>query len=378
MPEPLNCWTELNLPVVADNIRAVRSALAPSCELILVVKANAYGNGMLPVAKCARQNGVGRFAVAHLHEAVELRAALPEVEIILLGVLDCRDVAAAARIDVVVSLVSRRQAVALARVCGEAGVSLRCHVNVDTGMGRFGIPYREVAGTVSELNSLRTLRLEGVYSHFAESDSPDADYTFQQFECFKSAIQEVESRGVTLALQHVANSNGIQQGPQWDLHAARCGMLVYGYEHRDEASTDSAMRPIKTRPCLQWKTRVMQVRHVPAGFSVSYGRTYCTSAATTLATIDAGYADGFPRLLSNRGHVLIRGRRYPVVGRVTMNATVVDVGDCPDVQEGDSVTLLGQDGEASLWADEMAGLCQTISYEILTGIQTADRRVIEA
>jgi alanine racemase len=356
---------------LAGNIQAVRRALTPSSELVFVVKSDAYGHGMLPVARCAWEHGVRRFAIVHLEEAQKLRTALPEAEILMVGVLDPADVQAAAGLDLVPVIVSRRHAEALDRACASEGVSLRCHAKIDTGMGRLGYPWEDAAEALADAARLPALRLEGICSHFASADSGDRTFADMQVERFQGVIEACREEGVSVGFRHISNSSGLLCDPSWDFDGVRTGILLYGYGPREEGG-----REIAARPCLSWRTRVVQVRRVPAGFPVSYASTYVTSAATRLAVLPVGYADGFSRRLGNRAQVLVGGRRHPVVGRVTMNMTIADVGTDAQVSEGDTVSLLGRDGNESIWADEMAGWCDTISYEILTRIRTDDRRTV--
>lgn len=366
-----NCWTELDLGALVGNIRTVREALSPAAEIVFVVKSNAYGHGLSPVTRCAWKHGVRRFAIVHLAEAQELRAGLQDAGILMLGVLDPADVAEAAAIDLCPVIVSRRHAEALDRACMQAGVSLRCHAKIDTGMGRVGYRWEEAAEALQDAAGLPGLRLEGLCTHFASSSDEDRTFADIQVARFRGVIEACRARGLSVGFKHIANSSGFICDPAWDFDGIRTGILLYGYDPRGTGS-----RHLPVRPCLSWRTRVVQVRPVQAGFPVSYGSTYVTTEPTRLAVLPVGYADGLPRRLGNRASVLVRGRRYPVVGRVTMNMTIADVGTDAEIVEGDTVTLLGRDGEESIWADEMAGWCDTISYEILTGIRAGDRRVV--
>ena len=359
---------EIDAAVLRANIAALDAALSPRTSIIFVVKANAYGHGLAPVARCAWDSGVRWFAVAHLDEALALRALLPRAEILLLSALDPSRAGEARACNAVAVVVSRRHALALARAAGPAG--LRCHAKIDTGMGRLGLPWQAAAEDVAEMSREGALRVEGLCTHFASADVPDRGFTEVQAERFAGVVSASRARGVPVNFRHVSNSGGILANPAWDMEGVRPGIMLYGYGHGPPGSG----RKIDCRPFLQWKTRVVLVKDVPAGFRVSYGSTCVTQQPTALATIEAGYADGVPRQLSNRGAFLAAGRRCPLAGRVTMNLTILDVGQHGDVREGDEVVMLGTQAGASLGADELAAWADTIPHEILTGIRTADRR----
>jgi alanine racemase len=246
---------------------------------------------------------------------------------------------------------------------------LRCHAKIDTGMGRLGFPWFEASTQIPPLVGLPGIDLCGACTHFASSDVEDPSFMEKQARRFRHVIEACETAGVALPFKHVSNSGALLRNPALDMQGVRPGIVLYGYEQ------GNTPRGIVTRPFLQWKTRVLQVKGVPAGFTVSYGSTYVADQPTRIATIDVGYADGFSRLLSNRGSVLIRGRRFPVAGRVTMSLVSVDVGNDMAITPGDEVVLLGTQGDEGIWADEIAQQCGTISYEILTSIRPEAQRV---
>jgi len=361
-----NTWVELDLDVLGANIDALQGALGPETEVIFVVKSNAYGHGMVPVARCAWEHGVQWYAVSHLAEALDLRRLLPDATILVVGVLDAEEAASAVEADVVPILVDKTHVLSLA-AARKTG-PLRCHAKIDTGMGRLGFAWETAAEQICRLAVDPAFRLEGLCTHFASSTSPDRQFTDTQTERFDRVAAACRDAGLPRLFMHVSNSGGVLLDPARDMDGVRPGILLYGYASRAEKSR------VSTRPFLQWKTRVLQVKKVPAGFPVSYDSTFVAERETRIATIDAGYADGYFRLLSNRGEVIIGGRRRPVAGRVTMNLVTVDVGTEGDVKAGDEVVLLGEQGEASVWADELADWADTIPYEILTGIRT-DRRI---
>jgi len=363
-----NTWVELDLATLKGNVCALRKALTPGTEIIFVVKANAYGHGMVEVSRCAWACGVRWFAVVHADEGVELRRALPGAKILLLGAAHPSEVPAILRHRLIPVLVDERHALSLAKaVRGKA--RLECHAKVDTGMGRLGFAREDAGRVLPKLARNPRLNITGLCSHLAASSGDDKAFSVRQFGRFHEVVAECETGGLSVPFLHLSNSGGILQDGGWDFHAVRAGILLYGYARKPGEECR-----VKTRPFLHWKTRVLQVKKVPAGFPVSYDGTHVTRRATCIATIDAGYSDGVSRLLSNKGFVLIRGKRCRIAGRVTMNLIAVDVGPNTKVREWDEVVLIGTQGREAIWADEVGEWRQTIAYEVLTNIRTDDRR----
>ena len=378
-----NAWIELDLDCLGRNIASLQASLSGPTRVVFVVKANAYGHGLSPVALHAWRCGVRWFAVAHMDEGARLREQLPEAEIVILGRLGREDAAEAAARQIVTVLVDADHARELAEAASAKGGVLRCHAKIDTGMGRLGFGWDAAGVMVPEANRLPALRIEGLCTHFAASGNRDRHFTLMQLERFQAVFGACQKAGMGPLFRHVSNSSAILRDAAWHMDGVRPGLLLYGYAEMadDEGAAGlfpcplPAGVPISVAPILQWKTRVVQVKRVPAGSSVSYGCTHRTRHATTIATLDAGYSDGYPRLLSGKGVVIIRGRRCPVVGRVTMNMIMADMGPQSEVRTGDEAVLLGRQGGASIWATELASMCQTIPYEILTNIRTDDIRI---
>jgi len=360
-----NAWIELDLDTLARNILALRGALRPETDIVFVIKADAYGHGLVPVARRAWASGLRWFAVAHVGDALPLRNLLPEANILLTSATPPAEAAACAANRLAALVVDAEQADALSHAANTTGRPLSVHVKVDTGMGRLGLPWDQAAAQIRRIATLPGLTLQGVCTHFASSDNADRAFLDTQCARFRQVVASCERGGVPLPMRHASNSGGILNAPEMELTAVRPGILLYGYGPR------AAKRAVPAQPFLSWKTRVLQVKRVPAGFPVSYDSTWVADRATCLATLDVGYADGYSRRLSNRGMVLIGGRRCRVAGRITMNLTVVDAGPDSQVRPGDEAVLLGRQDDASIWADELAVLCETIPYEILTGIRAA-------
>ncbi|MBI2360747.1 MAG: alanine racemase [Deltaproteobacteria bacterium] len=353
----------IDLAALCWNFRQVRERIGPGVKVLSVVKANAYGHGAVSVARALADAGSESFGVATLEEGIELRAGGVDAPILVL---------AGAYPEQLDEFIEHRLTPAicetetLRRLELEArrrGVTLSFHLKVDTGMGRIGLRAADVDSWLPELGPLKALRLEGIFSHFSHAESAEGNYTQGQLQAFRRVLKRLRSAGYDPPLVHVANSAAVIALPSAHFTMVRPGLMLYGaYPSPDMASQ------VTLKPVLTWKTRVLQLKKVPKGSSISYGRTFVTRRESLIATLPVGYADGYHRLLSNRGEVLIRGRRAPIVGRVCMDLTMADVTGASGVAQGDEVVLLGAQGQASISADEMARWAETISYEIFTSI----------
>jgi len=240
----------------------------------------------------------------------------------------------------------------------------------DLGMGRLGLLAAEVDAWLPKIKGLKALKIEGVFSHFSHAESVEGDYTREQLRIFQDVIERLRSGGVEPSLVHLANSAARITLPAAYFDMIRPGLMLYGIYPSPAMANQISLKPV-----LTWRTGVLQVKQVPAGTSISYGQTFITKRKSRIATLPIGYADGYPRLLSNRGEVLVGGKRAPVVGRVCMDLTMIDVTDIGEIRQGDEVVLLGRQGEAEISADEMAAWSNTISYEILTSIGARVTRI---
>jgi len=358
-------WVEVNLGQLKSNIRSLCEAIP--AQIIFVVKADAYGHGMVAIAQAAAEEGVVWFAVAYLEEALQLREALPDVNILVLGCVFPKSTEVLLEKRITPIITDSEHGLSLAAAARAVGKILSAHLKVDTGMGRFGVQWDAVEETVKALDEAGGLELSGVCSHFAKVEPKTPDDALLQAKKFNEALSVLPSGIFT----HLSSSRAALYFPEWDFDAIRQGIVLYGYGAQDPAGR------FRTQPILQWKARVAQVKSVPAGFSVGYYGTHTTERSTQIATVAVGYADGYNRALSNRGEVLIGGKRCAVVGRVSMNWITVDLGPDADVKMGDEVVLIGEQGVESIWANELSTICRTIPYEILTSINaTLERQCI--
>jgi alanine racemase len=366
----LTTYVEIDLDAIAHNVAALKAHVGPTVEVMAVVKANAYGHGAVQVARVALESGASGLATGPVPEGIQLRRAGFSCPIWLMTYAVPEQVVEAVEHDLTVTVNTPEVARALSGRAVALGRTVKVHVKVDTGMGRFGLLPEEVVPFVDQLAALPGLDLEGIYTHFATADWADKTYTRQQFAIFREVLEAVELAGHHFRLRHAANSAATLDLPETHLDAVRPGIAIYGLMPSDEVK-----RVVPLRPALSLKSHVGRVRTLPAGASVSYGRTFIAERPTPVALVPLGYGDGYHRLLSNRGAVLIGGRRAPIVGRVCMDQFVVDVTGIEGVAEDDEVVLIGEQGGESISADEVAAWAETINYEVTTGLLPRATRV---
>ncbi|OGB92182.1 MAG: alanine racemase [candidate division NC10 bacterium RIFCSPLOWO2_02_FULL_66_22] len=355
---------EIDLSAIAANVALACRLAGPETRVMAVVKADAYGHGAVPVARVALGAGATWLGVAIPEEAVPLREAGIACGILVLGPIapDQADLVAAHDLDQCVS--DQAQAEALDRAARARGRVLALHLKVDTGMGRVGLRPREVRRVAEKIWALPSVRLAGLMTHFADAEADEPGFAREQLVRFAEAARELAAAGIPAPLRHAANSAALLFLPEARLDLVRPGIMLYGYHPRGPRGGPES--PL--RPALRLRTAISQIQDVAQGESVSYGRTFVAPRDLRVATLPVGYADGCGRLLSNRGRVLIRGQRVPIVGRVCMDMTMVDVSGFPDVRVGDEAVLIGRQGADEITADEVAELQGTISYEVLCRI----------
>jgi alanine racemase len=363
---------EVDLDAIAHNVGAINAHIGPDVRLIAVVKANAYGHGGVEVARTALRHGASRLAVARAAEGILLRQAGIAAPILVMNYTLPDEIEAAAAHDLTLTITDRDSAETVSAAAGRLGRALTVHIKLDTGMGRFGLLPDEALPFIQQAAALPGVRIEGLYTHFAVADLADKAYTRHQFQVFQTARDQLGAAGISIPVCHVANSAATLDLPEMHLDAVRVGIAMYGLRPSTEVTP-----AVPLRPALSLKSRVARVRTLPAGSSISYGRTYITPRQMPVALIPVGYGDGYHRLLSNRGAVLISGRRAPIVGRVCMDQFVVDISQAGPVELGSEVVLIGTQGEGSISADEVAAWTETINYEVTTGLLPRVPRVYQ-
>ncbi len=359
----------IDLGALEHNYRQLRGLCEPQVKLLAVVKADAYGHGLLPVARTLVQAGADYLGVGSLEEGLTLRqAGLTLPILLLLGILP-REAERAVAADLEVALYRQDVALALASAARSQMKKAKAHLKVDTGMGRLGLLPGEVPEFLANLQEFRQLEILGLTSHLAVADLEDKTYTLRQLREFTDLLATVRGQGWALPLSHISNSAALWEHKEAHLGLVRPGLMLYGSPPAPDRPP-----PVELRPVMSLTTEVLQVKRLPPGSSISYGRTFTTADWCDLAVLPIGYCNGYNRLLSNLGEVLVQGRRAPIRGRVCMNLTMVEVTGIPGVKEGDRVTLLGRDGDDRISADELAAWAGTISYEVYCILGAANLR----
>ena len=354
---------EVDLDRIAGNYRLIQEHVGAR-RVMAVLKANAYGHGLVEVAARLEREGAPYLGVAYLEEALLLRERGLRSPILVLGAIMENQIPLFLQNDITLTASSLAKLRQIGEAAEALGIRARVHLKIDTGMERIGVHHYNAAAFLEESLRCRHCDVEGVFSHLASADAANLDFARLQLERFQQVLRFYEARGLPSPLRHIANSGAILQLPESWLDMVRPGILLYGVHPSDEVT-----RRLPVRPALRWTSRVVYFKVVRAGNPVSYRSTWCSDHAVRTVTVPVGYGDGYPRRLSNRGHVLIRGRRYPVVGQVCMDQIVVNI-EQDSAFNGDEVVLLGeQDGEA-ISAEELASQADALPYEILTAINT--------
>ena len=366
-------WLEINLSAIANNTRLIKELVGPRVRVLASLKADGYGHGALKVARTALHNGASMLGVATVSEAIPLREAGISTPILVFGYVPLWQMREAIHLNLTITLYALDAAQALARAAQALDKIVRVHVKIDTGMGRLGIrseQMTEILQLVREIHRLPELELEGIFTHFASADAEDLSYARLQLERFQNVLQVIEAEGLRPQLVHAANSAATLSLPEARFDMVRPGIALYGLE----PSPDVRL-PEGFQPALAFKTQVAQVKLIPTGEGISYGCTYITERPTWIAVLPVGYADGFRRAPSNWGSVLIHGQEAPLLGRVCMDQSMVDVSHIPGVRVGDEVVLIGQQGTAALTAETVARRLGTINYEVVAEILARVPRV---
>ncbi len=351
----------IDLSAIRHNYREIRRIVPEDQRVLCVIKSNAYGHGLVEVAKALVIEEANFFGVRDVEEGRRLREAGIECPILILLGLIADAFEQFVGHQLTPTIYDLETARAFNHYLEQQGLVHKVHVKIDTGMTRLGVPATQISTFMEELNQLTHLKVEGVLSHLAEASDPA--YTATQKEAWDQACTDIKAQNADITLWHFANSIGAVKNLFPHNNMVRAGIVLYGC-YPDESLRDQ----VTLKPTLQWTSRIIDLKTVPAGTSVSYGCTYTTQRESRIAVIPLGYADGYPRLLSNRSAFLIHGQRAPIAGRVCMDLTMVDVTDIPDVAIGDTVTVLGQGGTEQITADDLASWAETINYEIITRI----------
>lgn len=354
-------WVEINLDVIAQNVRNIKKLIGEKKELMAVVKGNAYGHDVLETSLVFLKNGVSRLAVARIEEGILLRKAGIAVPILVLGLTLEQQVELLVSYNITSTVCKYETIEKLSKFAVKEEKTVKVHIKVDTGMGRIGIFPNHVLDFVKKVKVLKNIEIEGIFTHFSVADEKDKAYTEAQFKKFMEVLNILEKEGIKIPVKHVGNSATLLDFPHMWLDLLRPGISIYGlYPSREVQKT------VKLIPAHTFKTRIIFLKELPAGECISYGRTYNTQQKrTVVASLPVGYADGYNRLLSNQGEVLVRGKRVPIIGRVCMDQTMIDATNLPQVEIGDEVVLWGRQGQEEITVEEIADKIKTINYEVV-------------
>ena len=359
----VNCqraWIEIDLDALAHNVRSIKSFLNPATKLMAVVKADAYGHGAITVAQTVIANGADCLAIATLAEGVELRLAGITVPILILGAINAvEDIKAVARYELEPTICNIEQAKTFDRTLAEIGV-IPVHLKLDTGMSRLGTNWQQANSLVASFESLSNLKIASIYSHFATADESDRTIMNLQHQRFKDAIARLNSAGYIPPQLHLANSAATLSDRSCHYDMVRVGLALYGLYPAPHLRHSLDLKPV-----LQVKAKIAQVKTIPAGEGVSYGRRFITQKDTKVAVVGIGYADGIPRNLSNRLQAIVAGKLVPQIGSITMDQLMLDVDKIDNIQPGDIVTFIGHQNNLAITAENWADKLDTISWEIL-------------
>ena len=374
----------IHLDAAAHNIRELRRITNPKSTIMAVVKADGYGHGAMEIARTALQNGASALGVARLQEGIKLRESGIDKPILIFGYTPPDDTDKLLYYDLTQTIGYPELAKLYSHAAGKQGATVKVHLKIDSGMGRLGFSidnpssanrenrYAQIVKAILSIIRLPHLLIEGIYTHFACADHKDKTHAIRQFELFQYLLVELYRKtSFTAQIQHAANSAAIIDMPETHLDMVRAGIALYGLN----PSQDVDLKKIALHPVMELKTNIMHLKKVPKGFSVSYGGTWQAQRETTIATIPLGYADGYSRLLSSRGYMLVCGKKAPIVGRVCMDLIMLDVGNIPEACINDEVVAFGKQKSAGISVDEIAETLGTINYEIVSTIASRVPRI---
>jgi len=359
-------WAEIDLDNLEHNYQQLRRHLSPKTKMMVTVKADAYGHGLIPVSKKLISCGVDFLGVASIDEGIKLRESGITAPILVLGMVLKEDIEPLFEFDLATAVCEMQLAKALNAKARSLKKKINIHVKVDTGMGRIGVKHEDALSLVKEIAELSHLFIEGIFTHFAFADM-NKKFTLYQLRLFERLVRELDNRGVRIPFVHAANSMGVLDYKHSHFNMVRPGLVIYGIYPKENVR-------INLKPVLSLKTKVVFVKKVSAGVGISYGHEYTTRKSTKIATLPIGYGDGYPRNLSNRAPVLIKGKRFKICGRICMDQIMVDTGNS-SVKAGDEVVLIGAQKKARIAAEELAQLSATIPYEIVCGLGSRIPRV---
>ncbi len=365
-------WAEIDTDALAYNFNQIKKITKPSTKIMAVVKADAYGHGVVEATNVLIENGVDYLAVACSDEGVQLRDHNIDVPILILGASQNEDCDTLITHSLTATVFSYDLAKVLSERATELGKIAKIHIKLDTGMSRIGfvagVNDEELSDTIIKISKLPNIEVEGIFSHFSTSDEPDSSYTQLQFNRFITVCNILEEKGLNIPIKHIANSAAIIQYPQMHLNMVRAGIILYGLY----PSKDVNKEKINLKPVMTVKSQITMIKTISDKRGVSYGKTYITNQPTKIATVPIGYADGYTRLLSNKSKMAAKNQPVPVIGKICMDQCMIDVTNVNTINTGDEVVIFGAD---IVTADELADIIGTINYEVVCMISKRIPRI---
>ena len=362
-------WAEIDLDAISYNLKQIRKLVNKGVGIMPVVKANAYGHGMCRISKVLVRNGVNYLGVATVDEALKLREAGLKVPVLVMGSVLKKEAEISIKQGITLTVCDLRLLKDVLAIAAKTKKRPKVHVKVDTGMGRIGVWHEDALEFIRKVSRSKRIELEGVYTHFS-SAGRDKSFTRSQIKHFERLLADLEKENIDVKYKHAANSIAAVDWKKSHMNLVRPGILIYGIYPKE-----SFRMKFKLKPVMDLKTKIVYLKDTPAGRSISYGRTYITKKHTKIATIPIGYADGYGRILSNKAKALVKGKYARIVGIVTMDQALLDVGHIKDVRVGDEVVLIGKQGKSKIPVEKVAKLAGTIPYEIVSGITDRVPRV---
>ncbi len=362
-------WVEVDLDNFGHNWGEIKKLVGPGVKILQVVKADAYGHGAIEISNVALKSGAAFLGVANADEGVQLRVSGISAPILILSPATVSEINEIIKYNLTPSVSDIGFALELQKKYRKARIKAPVHIEVDTGIGRGGTIHHRTFNMIKEILEFPNITVEGIFSHLSSSEVEDDDYNQMQWKLFKELLEKLEWNNIRIPIKHISNSGGILNFPQFNLDMVRPGIMSYGIFPSPETAAKAALAQV-----MGFKTSVVLLKDFPKGYGIGYGKTYVTDRSTRIATIPVGYGDGYGFTLSNQGEVLIRGKRAPIVGRVSMDLCTVDVSRIP-CEVGDEVVLMGKQGDEYISVNEIAGKAKTISYEILCALGKRAPRV---
>ena len=369
---PKRIYAEINLDAICRNVNETKKKVGDNVDVLAIIKADAYGHGALRVARALSEIDINNFGVATAEEAIQLRKHGIDANILLLDYAFEESYTELIENNIISTVFEFNHAKKLNDIAGILGKKALIHIKLDTGMGRIGfIPSQESFDIIKKIYELENITISGIYTHFACADMTDKTMTKNQIEIFDKFCKKLEDGVINIPVKHLCNSAGIMEFPSAYANMVRNGIITYGLYPSEEVNKDE----ITLSPAMSIKSHVVYVKEVDENFTVSYGATFITTGKTKIATIPIGYADGYPRSLSNKGRVLIKGKSAKIIGRVCMDQMMVDVTDIDDVKQGDVVTIIGTDGDERITVEELADMSSSFNYEFVCNVNKRVPRV---